>query len=115
MPSSAWRQLRTYSKNRVSPNYPVSILTLILIGIALIASAALIALIHAVANAEEGYEDATGYHRLQQSKAPSSTTSANVDTGNPWDQIEGASCPLNLSQPFRPLGQGDFSTHLPSG
>ena len=81
----------------------MSILTLVLIGILFIAIASLIALVYAITRAEEGFEDSTGYHRKEPSNPATNTTAATVDTGNPWDQVEGASCPLNLGQPFRPL------------
>lgn len=73
----------------------MSALTIILIGILFIAVAALGALVFAVTHAEEGYEDSSGYHRKQPSN---DTPSSTVDTGNPWDQVEGACCPLDLDQ-----------------
>ncbi len=86
----------------------MSIPTLIVIGIAVIAVASLIALVHAVAHAEEGYEDTTGYHQKKPGQEVASP--ATVDTGNPWDQIEGSSCPWS----FKPtLGHSDFSIHQP--
>lgn len=87
----------------------MSILTLILIGFAFIAIASLIALIHAISHAEEGFEDAAGYHRKESISQPvNTTTSSTVDTGNPWDQLEGSSCPWS----FKPtLDHGDFSAH----
>jgi len=30
---------------------------------------------------------------------------------NPWDYVEGASCPLNLSHGFGPIGNGHLSIH----
>ncbi len=88
----------------------MSILSLILFGILFIAVASLIALIHAVTHAEEGFEDATGYHREAPSRLTVKNTSATVDTGNPWDQLNGSSCPWS----FKPtLGHGDFPAHQP--
>ena len=81
----------------------MSILTLIIIGILLLAISSLIALVYAIGHAEEGYEDSIGYHRNVQSSETTHTTASTVDSGTPWDQVEGANCPLNLSQPFPPL------------
>jgi len=63
-----------------------------------IAVASLIALVYAVIHAEEGFEDSSGYHRKEQNNHDPITTSSTVDTGNPWDQINGANCPLDLGQ-----------------
>jgi hypothetical protein len=71
--------------------------TLLLLGILFIAVASLIALIYAVAHAEEGFEDSTGYHRKEQNSQGTNPSTSTVDTGNPWDQINGANCPINLS------------------
>ena len=84
------------------PRPIVSILTLI-IGILLLAVSSLIALVYAIGRAEEGYEDSTGYHRKAQSPETTLTAASAVDSGTPWDQVEGANCPINLSQPFPPL------------
>lgn len=78
-------------------------------GIALIAIASLVALVHAVLHAEEGFEDSTGFHRTNQPnddprEAMAQTAAPTVDTANPWDQIEGANCPL---------GPGRVSAHQP--
>ena len=90
------------------PYTPVSIHTLILIGIAFIAVASLLALLHAIARAEEGFEDETGYPRKNSDHGVDSPPATTVDTGNPWDQIEGSSCPWS----FKPtLGHSDFSPH----
>lgn len=81
----------------------VSTLMIILCsGIALIVIASLAALVHAVIHAEEGFEDSSGYHRKglpndDLRPAPARHV-ATVDTGNPWDQIEGANCPLGPSR-----------------
>ena len=82
---------------------PVSTLTtLLLLGILFIAAASLIALIKAVAHAEEGFEDCTGYHRKEQNSLGTNPTTPTADTGNPWDQINGANCPINLSHTIGP-------------
>ena len=69
-----------------------------LVGILFLAVASLIALVYAVVHAEEGFEDSTGYHRKDVNNQETTTASSTVDTGNPWDQINGANCPLNLGQ-----------------
>lgn len=77
----------------------MSTLTVIfLVGILFLAVASLIALAYAVVHAEEGFEDSTGYHRKAVNNRETTTASSTVDTGNPWDQINGANCPLNLGQ-----------------
>jgi hypothetical protein len=89
---------------------PVSIPSFILIGILCIAIASLLALIHAVTHAEEGYEDANGYHRNAPSEPAINHPAATVDTGTPWDQLNGSSCPWS----FKPtLGHNDFPAHQP--
>ena len=90
----------------------------LIVGILLLAIASLVALAYAIVHAEEGFEDSTGYHRkqhngIEHNNEEMKPTSSTVDTGNPWDQIEGASCPINLGESFRPLGHGNFSTHQP--
>jgi hypothetical protein len=90
----------------------VSILTLVIVGLSLLAIVSLLALVYAITHAEEGFEDSTGFHRTAPAKA-APEVSATVDTGNPWDQVEGASCPLDLGQPFSPVGQQNFSPHQP--
>lgn len=94
----------------------MSTLTLVLIvGIALLVIASVAALVHAITHAEEGYEDSTGFHRknpdqLGHSETMAKPVSTTVDTGNPWDQIEGATCPVNLCR-FQPMTPGDYSAH----
>ena len=61
-----------------------------------VAVASLIALVYAVVHAEEGFEDSTGYHRKAPNDLGTNLAPATVDTGNPWDQINGANCPLDL-------------------
>lgn len=92
----------------------MNITTLILSGILLIAVAAVIALIFAIMHAEEGYEDDTGYHQKKPDPKPAENISTTaVDTGNPWDQVEGASCPWHFNSHYRLAGHNDFPAHKP--
>jgi hypothetical protein len=73
----------------------------------ILVAAAVIALLYAVSSAEDGFEDPAGFHSESQHRATDDSSSSTVDTGNPWDQVEGACCPLDL----RPsLGPNHFSS-----
>lgn len=91
---------------------------LLIIALVVLAVASVFALLHAVAHAEEGYEDATGYHKFDPAvqSASVSTSSAKehdhpraptVDTGNPWDQVNGSSCPWSFN-PLKSSGHDNF-------
>ena len=71
-----------------------------IVGFLLIAAGSVLALLFAVKTAEDGYEDATGFHSTGSSQAKGALAPT-VDTGNPWDQIEGACCPLELGHSLR--------------
>ncbi len=69
-----------------------------------IAALAIFALVHAIIHAEEGYEDATGYHRKTAEHESIHSPSTTLDTGSPWDQLNGSSCPWSFNPNNRQLG-----------
>ncbi len=83
--------------------------TLLIVGISLLAAGSLVALVFAIIRAEDGIEDASGYHRDTQGAA--ATASQTMGSENPWDYVEGASCPLNLAHGFGPIGNNQLSIH----
>ena len=72
-----------------------TLILLLIAGFVLVAASSLIALGHAIVTADDGFEDASGFHGTASSPATNPATPT-VDTGNPWDQVEGACCPLDL-------------------
>ena len=84
---------------------------ILIIGIVTLAVCSLIALVHAIKHAEEGYEDSTGYHRLVTSPEIKQATTSTLDTGNPWDQVEGSACPWDFKPTLRPAGHNHFAPH----
>ena len=86
-----------------------TITTLLIVGILLFAASSLVALFLAIVRAEDGHEDTSGYHRGTQGAA--ATASQTMGSENPWDYVEGASCPLNLAHGFGPIGNNQLSIH----
>ena len=92
------------------------LIIVLLVGTTLLAIASVVALLHAIFHAEEGFEDSTGYHAMEQTQndchlEKTQSATQTVDTGNPWDQIEGACCPIDLSHSFPHFHRGKFSPH----
>jgi hypothetical protein len=68
-------------------------MTLLLVGLLLLGTS-MVSLVFAITHAENGSEDSAGFHRdLPAADAHQGPT---ADT-KPWDHVEGASCPLNLT------------------
>jgi hypothetical protein len=77
-------------------------LSVLIIGLCFLLLAATFALVQSVRHADEGFEDANGYHSLKQGLtgfaekrdfANYEALRSTVDTGNPWDYVEGSACP----------------------
>ncbi len=84
-------------------------ITLLLVCFLLYGGISLTLLIVAIGHAEEGYEDDSGFHRESlQWKADSASPEGGITL---WDQVEGASCQLDLRPPFRPIGNNAFTPH----
>jgi hypothetical protein len=70
-------------------------MTLLLVSL-LVFGNGLVSLVFAISYAEDGYENDSGFHRDPHSSAEARQWQAIEVT--PWDQVEGASCPLNLTR-----------------
>jgi hypothetical protein len=75
----------------------------------LVAASSLVALAFAIMRAEDGHEDASGYHPAAQGAA--ATAPQTMGSENPWDYVEGASCPINLTNGFGRIGNNQLSAH----
>ena len=78
---------------------------MLLIGFLLILGASLMVLDAAIEHANEGHEDELGFHQESPHRIATHTSGSEV---NPWDRVEGANCPLDISPSFRPIGNAPF-------
>ena len=65
----------------------------------------------AIEHADDGHEDFLGFHQEAGHR-----TAANISSDSPialWDQVEGASCPLDINPAFRPIANGPFNANHP--
>ncbi len=75
---------------------------LLLIGGLLLLGISLMVLDAAIEGAENGSEDALGFHQESHRWTPNASPSTAEIT--PWDRTEGASCPLDLRPAFPRIG-----------
>jgi hypothetical protein len=76
---------------------------ILLIGGLLLLGVSLMVLDAAIEGAEEGSEDALGFHQESHRWTRNASSSSNPEI-TPWDRTEGASCPLNVSPSFPRIG-----------
>ena len=82
----------------------------LIVGFLVLVAIAVATLVFAVMRAEEGYEDASGYHSVAQSQTVG-TTPPVEGSENPWDYIPGANCPVELTHSLGPMGNNQLSIH----
>lgn len=91
--------------------------TYLIIGFLLLGAIALVTLVLALAHAEDGWEDESGFHRI----APAKAAGPNPPPWGPatrWDNIEGVSCTIDDANAARlwnwGLRQSVHSDQLPA-
>jgi hypothetical protein len=86
-----------------------SMIMLLLVGFLLLGGVALMLLDAAIAQAEDGYEDDSGFH--QESHRWIATTPPAEPPVPLWDEMNGAHCSLDLTPTLRPAGNNPFPQH----